>query len=52
MMIGSMLLLIAAAFHACKTRFSAEMTSDKATGETVTDLESRIVEDKILLKPR
>jgi hypothetical protein len=48
-MIGSILLLIDAAFHASKNRFSAESTSDKATDETVTELESGIVEDEVVL---
>jgi hypothetical protein len=47
-MTGSILLLIAAAFHASKYRFSAETISDKATSETVTDLESAAVEDYLL----
>jgi hypothetical protein len=47
-MTGSILLLIAAAFHASKNRFSAETISDKATSETVTDLESAAVEDYLL----
>jgi hypothetical protein len=48
-MIGSILLLIVAAFQASKNRFSAETTSDKATDETVTELESGIVEDEAVM---
>jgi hypothetical protein len=48
-MIGSMMLLIAAAFRACKTRLSAETISEKATSETVLDLEHGMVEDELVL---
>jgi hypothetical protein len=41
-MVGSMLLLVGAAFRACKNRFSAETSSDKTPSETIPDLESGI----------
>jgi hypothetical protein len=47
-MIGSMLLLVAAAFHACKNRLSAETFTDKASSETVLDLERGISEDEAI----
>jgi hypothetical protein len=48
-MIGSMLLLIAAAVHACKNRFSAEIISEKAATETLPDLESGIGDDEVVM---